>query len=40
MTKKTIGDRIAPIMKMKGKIKRTGLSLIRLGKIFKMKKYG
>ncbi len=31
-------DRRAPIMDMKGKIKR-GLTLERLGKIFKMKKY-
>ncbi len=38
MVKKTIGDRVAAIMKRKPKIKRN-LALTRLGKIFKMKKY-
>ena len=37
---KTIGDRIPAIFKMKPKIKRKGLSLTRLGKIFRLKKYG
>lgn len=32
-------DRRAPIMDMKGKFKRTGLSLERLGKVWKMRKF-
>lgn len=34
--KKTIGDRIPKIYKSKSKIKRTGLVLTRLGKVFKI----
>lgn len=37
--KKTIAERIPRIYNMKSKIKRTGLSLTKIGRMFKVKKH-